>query len=65
MKNPNLKFTDRLPTVTECEKCPYQNECQGGKYCTGSKGKKGKKTIRNTVVDNRSDKGVKRKWKTM
>ena len=61
MKNPNLKFTDRLPTVSECENCEFQDECQGGKYCTGSKGKKSGRQIRNAVVDNRSDKGVKRK----
>lgn len=64
IKNPKLRNTDRLPTVAECEKCKYQDECHAGKYCVTSK-RKGQPQIHNSVVDKRSDKGVKRKCKTM
>ena len=36
MKNQNLSMTARLPSVEECEKCAFQDECEGGKYCVPS-----------------------------
>lgn len=37
MKNKNLSYgTARLPSVEECEKCAFQDECEGGKYCVPS-----------------------------
>lgn len=54
MKNKNLSYgTARLPTVDECEKCAFQDECEGGKYCVPS-AKKGQPAIYNTVVEKRS-----------
>lgn len=58
MKNQNLSMTARLPSVEECEKCAYQDECDGGKYCVPS-AKKGQRAIYNTVVGKQSR--VKRK----
>ena len=29
-----------LPTVEECEKCEYQDQCDGGRLCAGKKDKK-------------------------
>lgn len=50
MKNKNLSYgTARLPSVEECEKCAFQYECEGGKYCVPS-AKKGQPAIYNTVV---------------
>lgn len=58
MKNKKLSMTARLPSVEECEKCAFQDECEGGKYCVPS-AKKGQRAIYNTVVDKQSR--VKRK----
>lgn len=49
MKNQKLSITARLPSVEECEKCAFQDECEGGKYCVPS-AKKGQRAIYNTVV---------------
>lgn len=38
-----LVFTDRQPTVEECEKCKYQNDCDCGRFCTRTKQIKRKK----------------------
>lgn len=32
----------RIPTVKECLKCKYQNECGDGKWCKAPKKKKEK-----------------------
>lgn len=49
MKDKRLSMTARLPSVEECEKCAYRDECEGGKYCVPS-AKKGQPAIYNTVV---------------
>lgn len=46
-----LKRTARLPSVEECENCAFQDECEGGKYCTPS-ARKGQPAIHNKVIDN-------------
>lgn len=53
MKNQKLSMTARLPSVEECEKCAFQNECDGGKYCVPS-AKKGQPAIYNTIAGKRS-----------
>lgn len=54
MKNKNLSYRmARLPSVEECEKCAFQDECDGGKYCVPS-AKKGQPTIHNKVIDKHS-----------
>ena len=31
-----------MPTVEECEKCEYQDQCEAGRFCVGEKKKKRK-----------------------
>ena len=41
IKRPNiLKETARLPTIEECEKCVYQDQCEAGKWCIKEMDKK-------------------------
>lgn len=42
VKRPNILHEAQyyMPTVEECEKCEYQDQCDGGRLCVGKKDKK-------------------------
>lgn len=46
VERPNfIKETRRMPTVEECEKCEYQDLCEGGRFCISEKDKKAQRKI--------------------
>mgnify|MGYP003300963762 CR=1 FL=1 len=45
-KRPNiLKNNCYVPTVLQCEKCEYQDQCEGGEYCVHKPSKRRRKRI--------------------
>lgn len=45
-KRPNiLKISLYVPTVEQCEKCEYQEQCEGGTYCVHKPKKRRRKRI--------------------
>lgn len=46
VNRPNiLKPTLYVPTVAQCEKCEYQDQCEGGEFCAHKPKKRRRKKI--------------------